>query len=242
MLWINLMMDILGAIAIGTEPYNKGSHQNLSKRISRKDSMIKLEMWRNIVVQSVYQIVVCLVLMYFGNMMFFDSFNLITTPLRDADGVATDKLRLNTIIFNTFFLMNWFNTLNSRVVDKNELNIFKTLFNNKFLWLVMGAEMFGQFCMLKAGTTELGSALLGTTQMTLVQHIICWCLGVFTLILQVIGKKIPLEYFEFALKIDLESDTKNSAIDRYMNKYDDMYKKANTLTQDQTETEQKDDE
>lgn len=193
--------------------------------------MIKLEMLRNIVVQSVYQIVVILTLMYTGNMMFFDSYNLITTPLRDTDGNATNKLRMNTIMFHSFFLMNWFNTLNSRIVDKEDMNIFRTLFNNKFLWLVMGAEMFGQLCMLKAGTTKLGSALLGTTELTLVQHIICWTFGVFSLIVHAIGKKMPLDLFKFAQKIDLESDTKSSTIDRYMNKYDDMYNKVGKLAE-----------
>lgn len=44
MLWTNLIMDILGAIAICTEPYevNAGS----TKRISRNDKMILTGMWR----------------------------------------------------------------------------------------------------------------------------------------------------------------------------------------------------
>ena len=46
MLWINLMMDILGAIAIGTEPYRKGDTCTVSNRISRKDNIIRLEMLR----------------------------------------------------------------------------------------------------------------------------------------------------------------------------------------------------
>jgi magnesium-transporting ATPase (P-type) len=43
MLWTNLIMDILGAIAIGTEPYKQ--EENLS-RISRRDKIMTTEMWR----------------------------------------------------------------------------------------------------------------------------------------------------------------------------------------------------
>lgn len=43
MLWTNLIMDILGAIAICTEPYNP-MHQG--SRISRKSQIILPEMWR----------------------------------------------------------------------------------------------------------------------------------------------------------------------------------------------------
>lgn len=80
MLWINLMMDILGAISIGTEPYNK----NDSNRISRKDNIIKAEIQRQIICIGVYQILVMVFIMYFGNLIFFEHpFNLITTPIRN---------------------------------------------------------------------------------------------------------------------------------------------------------------
>lgn len=49
MLWINLIMDTLGAIALGTEPYKKQDvidKNNRQTRISRKDKILLLEMWR----------------------------------------------------------------------------------------------------------------------------------------------------------------------------------------------------
>ena len=46
LLWTNLIMDILAAIAIGTEPFNK--HETKSVRISRKDKIILPDMWRTI--------------------------------------------------------------------------------------------------------------------------------------------------------------------------------------------------
>ena len=49
MLWVNLIMDTLGAIAIGTEIYKKQdfiSKENKQTRISRKDKILLPEMWR----------------------------------------------------------------------------------------------------------------------------------------------------------------------------------------------------
>ena len=206
MLWINLVMDILGAIAIGTEPYTK-SPDHVSKRVSRRDNIVKLELLRNIIVQSAYQISVMLVLVYFGGYIFFDEpFNLITTPLRDADGMATKRLTLDTICFHTFFLMNWFNTLNSRIVDANEINVFKRIFNNHYLFVVMAVELVVQQLMINAGGSVLGSALLGTTQLAYKQTLVCWLLGAFSLVVHVIGKKLPLDTFTFAQAIELEND------------------------------------
>lgn len=141
MLWVNLIMDILGAIAIGTEPY-ENSKVN-SSRVSRTDPIILPAMWRQVLVQSAYQLFVMLVLMFFGTLIFFDqSFNLVLSPLRDpVTALATDRLILDTMCFHTFVLMNMFNQINCRVLT-DEVNVFKTLLNNFTFWVVFLLEMF----------------------------------------------------------------------------------------------------
>jgi len=120
LLWINLIMDTLGAVAICTEPFQaKKRNEGHSNRISRKDKILTLVMWRNIFGQVVYQTIAMLALMYFGQMMFFEeSFNLVTEKLRYAEaneelGISendpTNKMRHHTMIFHTFVLMNLFN-------------------------------------------------------------------------------------------------------------------------------------
>ena len=107
MLWTNLIMDVLAAISIGTEPYNPNIQV---ARISRRSDIILPEMWRQIVGHAVYQIIVLCVLMYFGEFIFFkEPFNIITEPARDEDQAPTKKLILDTLIFHTFILMNLFN-------------------------------------------------------------------------------------------------------------------------------------
>lgn len=51
MLWTNLIMDVLGAIAIGTESYNPNIK---TSRVSRRAQIIKMEMWRQILMHSAY--------------------------------------------------------------------------------------------------------------------------------------------------------------------------------------------
>ena len=64
--------------------------------------------------------------MYFGVFIFFkpeDRFNIITTELFETTNGqtrATNRLQLDTIILNTFILMNLFNQINCRIVDSDE--------------------------------------------------------------------------------------------------------------------------
>ena len=184
MLWTNLIMDILGAIAIGTEPYKQS--QEKSNRISRRDKIILAEVWRQVLVQALYQILVMMFLMYFGSFIFFEkSFNIITAKPRDDTGAPTSRLVMDTIIFHSFILMNLFNQINCRVVDAREINVFKTLFNNPIFWVIMAFEFGVQQLMINAGSTTLGSALLGTAEMTQGQTITCWGFGLFSLVVNV---------------------------------------------------------
>lgn len=87
MLWVNLIMDTLGALALATEPPNDA----LMKRppIGRNAKFITRTMWRNIVGQSIYQFIVLLILKFQGK-------HLLKLTGSDAESV------LNTIIFNSF--------------------------------------------------------------------------------------------------------------------------------------------
>ena len=83
------------------------------------------------------------ILMFFGGLIFFEEVpNLIYTPLRNSNTKqATTRLILDTMCFHTFVLMNLFNMINCRVVDKSEINVFKTLFNNVTFWIIILFEI-----------------------------------------------------------------------------------------------------
>jgi Ca2+ transporting ATPase len=60
MLWVNLIMDSLGSLALATEP----PHENLLQRkpYSRKESIINHKMWKHILMQSLVSIFILLFL------------------------------------------------------------------------------------------------------------------------------------------------------------------------------------
>ena len=56
LLWVNMIMDTLGALALATEPPNN----ELMKRtpVGRKGNFISNAVWRNIMGQAIYQFLV----------------------------------------------------------------------------------------------------------------------------------------------------------------------------------------
>lgn len=87
LLWVNMIMDTLGALALATEPPN----DELMKRqpVGRRGNFISNVMWRNILGQSLYQFLVIWFLQSSGKAIF------------GLDGSGSD-LVLNTLIFNSF--------------------------------------------------------------------------------------------------------------------------------------------
>ncbi|KAF5176309.1 Calcium-transporting atpase [Thalictrum thalictroides] len=86
LLWVNMIMDTLGALALATEPPNDRLMQR--PPVGKNVNFITGIMWRNIIGQSIYQLIVLGVLK-------FDGKHLLKLSGSDADSV------LNTFIFNT---------------------------------------------------------------------------------------------------------------------------------------------
>lgn len=118
LLWVNMIMDTLGALALATEPPN----DEMMKRppVGRGESFITKVMWRNIIGQSIYQLVVLGVLMFGGE------------KLLGIEG-PDSKTVINTLIFNSFVFCQVFNEVNSREMEK--INIFRGIIGN---WVFIG--------------------------------------------------------------------------------------------------------
>ena len=77
MLWVNLIMDTLGALALGTE---KPTPALLKRRpYKRNASLVSRPMWRNIFAQSAYQLIILFVLLFAGA-DWFDVKDISTNP------------------------------------------------------------------------------------------------------------------------------------------------------------------
>lgn len=88
LLWVNMIMDTLGALALATEPPNEALMKKAP--VGRSGNFISNVMWRNILGQSIYQFVVIWYLQSYGKTYF------------EIENELNSDLILNTIIFNTF--------------------------------------------------------------------------------------------------------------------------------------------
>ena len=68
LLWVNLVMDTMGALALGTEPPTPTLLDR--KPYKRQASLISRPMWRNILVQSSFQLALLLYLLFDGARLF----------------------------------------------------------------------------------------------------------------------------------------------------------------------------
>ena len=113
MLWINLIMDTLAALALATEP----PVDQLLKRMpyGRNEDMITPQMWRGIVFNSVYHCFILTVVLFKGDEIFH-------VPHFSADQFKTwdaqDGQHL-TLFFNIFVFLQVFNFLNARKLKKD---------------------------------------------------------------------------------------------------------------------------
>ena len=215
LLWINLIMDVLAAIAFATE--NPHPTEIRKERINAKENIITKPMMRAIITQSSYQLVIMLIMLYAGPAMFKIQYSLYTTELRatlpNGEEVATNRLLHQTLMFQVFVMMNMFNMLNCRVLDQmpvvieasaeseilddsriddankpadREFNIFFRPFQNFWYWIIFFGELNLQFFMVGYGGV-LG-AIFQTTPMTFGMHMTAVAFGFGSWILAAIMK------------------------------------------------------
>ncbi|KFK34968.1 hypothetical protein AALP_AA5G217200 [Arabis alpina] len=171
LLWVNMIMDTLGALALATEPPNEG----LMKRqpIGRTASFITKAMWRNIIGQSIYQLIVLGILNFAGKQIL---------NLNGPDSTAV----LNTIIFNSFVFCQVFNEVNSREIEK--INVFKGMFKSWVFVAVMIATVGFQVIIV-----EFLGAFASTVPLSWQHWLLCILIGSLSMILAVGLKCIPVE-------------------------------------------------
>jgi calcium-translocating P-type ATPase len=133
MLWVNLIMDTMGALALGTEPPKQDL---LERRPYKRDaSLISRPMWRNILVQATYQLALLVFLLNKGPQMY-----------NCEDG----STRHFTIIFNAFVFCQVFNEFNAREIG-DHFDPFHALGKSPMFLFVIAFTVLAQWLIVEFG-------------------------------------------------------------------------------------------
>ncbi|KYQ93215.1 P-type ATPase [Tieghemostelium lacteum] len=180
LLWVNLIMDTLGALALATEPPTEKLY--LRRPYGRYDSLITYRMWRNIIGQAIYQLAFMFAILY-GSKTLHQLFDLPPTSQWSPD----DKTVYHTIIFNTFVFCQLFNEINSRVLD-NQLNVFQGILRN---YIFLGVMLFN--VVVQTLLVEFGGDFFGTRHLDYKQWFFCLIIGFGTLIWGLCLRLLPIK-------------------------------------------------
>merc|ERR1711968_191722 len=190
MLWVNLIMDTMGALALGTEP----PVQTLLDRrpYTRDASLVSRVMWRNIFTQSLYQLIVLLVLLYTGE----DMFGVCKNGVVVSEGMACANPKVDagskdythySIIFNAFVFCQIFNEFTSRNIG-SDWNCLKGVSNNKMFGFIIFITLVFQVAVIE-GFGE----FTRTTGLNVTQWLVSIAIGAVSFPIGMAMRFIPVE-------------------------------------------------
>ncbi|KAH9404998.1 hypothetical protein TYRP_000832, partial [Tyrophagus putrescentiae] len=162
MLWVNLIMDTLGSLALSTEPPSKALL--LRKPYGRNKSIITWTMFAIICCNALYQFVILMLLLFVGE-RFFDIDNGVDRP------EPSPASQHYTIIFNAFVLMTLFNEINSRKIN-GEKNVFSGIASN-----VVFCSIFVSTAVIQVIIVQFGGISFSTAPLSCSQWLWCLVLG-----------------------------------------------------------------
>ncbi|MCL2323239.1 MAG: calcium-translocating P-type ATPase, PMCA-type [Oscillospiraceae bacterium] len=140
MLWVNLVMDTLAAIAFGGEPALRRFMAERPKR--RDESIVSKKMWSEILIDGVFVTALSLVF-------------LLTNIYRQNFRSAPNEIYVYTGYFAFFILTALFNAFNART---ESLNLFEHILENKNFIFIMSLILVVQILMTYVGGDVLRTA------------------------------------------------------------------------------------
>ncbi|KAF3917116.1 hypothetical protein ABW20_dc0106007 [Dactylellina cionopaga] len=189
LLWVNLIMDTFAALALATDP---PSQEILNRPPQRKSApLITVNMWKMIIGQAIYQLVVTFVLHFAGGSIL--GYDLTQEHKRQE---------LSSLVFNTFVWMQIFNQYNNRRLD-NKFNIFEGVHRNWFFILINVIMVGGQVMIV-----FIGGAALSVVRLNGAQWAISLILGAISLLIGVVIRLVPDPVFKKLLPKAMYRDRK----------------------------------
>lgn len=142
LLWVNLIMDTLAALALGLEPPTEDVMQHLPRQ--RDASIITSKMWSNIIFTASYFFIVLML------MLKFNIFDCQTTRERE------------TVIFTVFVFFQIWNEINCRALSPQR-SCFKGIWDSKYFLNILIVIIVVQIII-----TQFGGEIFRTTPLSLI--------------------------------------------------------------------------
>lgn len=160
-LWVNLVMDTLAALAFGGEPALKRYMKEKPKK--RSESIVSKNMWSSIITGSLWMFILGFLMLTFSPLqkVFVDGLDKVKTfnPANFSDGDT--YLELGTAYFAFFIFSAVFNAFNART---DKANLFENINGNKGFLKVLGLIAVVQIAMTYLGGSVLRCHGLNVTE------------------------------------------------------------------------------
>ena len=189
LIYINLIMDIFGALALAaTRPQT-----DLAKSAVGSGNIMTPYMYRQIFGVTIYMIAIMMVIMYCGKSIFDLEYNLSTQIIDDDDPLAKQKMKHFTLIWNTFIFLQVFNLINCRDVGPDKLHGCGGLTRNLYTILIIVLIVVVQAV---ACRTFLGRIMFEVAIVDMRHFMICVVCGFSVMLASTLFKLIPNKWIE----------------------------------------------
>ncbi|KAI9343497.1 cation transporting ATPase, partial [Obelidium mucronatum] len=201
LLWINLIMDTLAALALATEVPTNELLQRPPE--GKRAPLITFRMWKMILGQAFLQISVNMILLFVGPTFFGFKELAAAGGVNGEVGsaiVTEQRLILKTIIFNSFVFLQIFNMVNARRIDSS-INVFRGITSNPPFFIIFAIIVASQCIII-----EFGDIVFKTHHLNAGQWLACLLCGSLTLPWGMMLRLIPDEFFNaIGIKTNLET-------------------------------------
>lgn len=184
LLWLNMIMDLLAALALAAERPQPSVIKN--PPVKNSDLMITLTMWRQILGMTVYITIVMIFMFFFLDDIQDLTFDSFSSAWYDTQGTPTPQNVYFTMLFNIFVYLHLFNEINCRKVKGDQYNVFDNLFTNFYFLGVFCATIAVQYCLI-----QYGGRMARCSPLTGPQHAFCILVGSTSIIASFALKLLP---------------------------------------------------
>ncbi|KAJ3210324.1 Calcium-transporting ATPase 10, plasma membrane-type [Dinochytrium kinnereticum] len=226
LLWVNLIMDSLGALALASDEPDDNILLHPPHR--RTESLLSLHMYVYMGIQVVYQLII-LIALYLGldvllpaDMGFYSAENV----AKSSNHVSR---RTKTTVFTSFIFLQVSNIIMSRQLN-GELNPFRNITRNKLFILITIIIVIVQVLV-----TTVGGSFLSTIMIQWREWVLCIAAGIFNFVFTVAARALSRNFIANDMVIDKSSSSSESAKipnERITASKQSLSKAANTRSSD----------